>query len=303
MAYGRREAFGTPRRLELTAPARGVRVVLVRRGGARLRLLTPDGKPFADEVFEWFVGESGGNGGSHTPEDGVLSRWDEKDGTYVWTLRPRGYAWIRRTVVIEAGAAIDFGDVVAEPGVDVTGRVLDPAGRPVVNARITCPQTEGDRWARTGPDGRFAMDRFPSERFSLVVEAEGFCTVPVTVEPGRTKGIEVRLPRRVTVRGRVRIDGRPARIDSLEFLPDGKRTVPPSDVPMDGFWRPFTEVAGPTWTSVAADGTFEVSLTPGRWVAVVDAGDDDGTETVVGEWTFADDASPTIEVTLPAAPK
>jgi RNA polymerase sigma factor (sigma-70 family) len=141
----------------------------------------------------------------------------------------------------------------------MTGRVLDPEGRPVADARIYWPHLRKPKPTRlddvaiveravTGKDGRFSValpraDIQPAMRFKLVAVAEGFGMAWADL-PGEGAGpLTFRLVRDRPIRGRViDTEGRPIAgvevlVNSVHSSPDGK---------LDGFltaWKAEWQMA------------------------------------------------------------
>jgi outer membrane cobalamin receptor len=66
---------------------------------------------------------------------------------------------------------------------DLTGRVLDPSGRPVAGAQVIVSSERGVlRTARTDMDGRFVVGAPDTGRFDVIVAADGFRAAPIPVE-------------------------------------------------------------------------------------------------------------------------
>jgi outer membrane cobalamin receptor len=66
---------------------------------------------------------------------------------------------------------------------DLTGRVLDPSGRPVAGAQVIVSSERGVlRTARTDADGRFLVGAPDTGRYDVIVAADGFRAAPVPVE-------------------------------------------------------------------------------------------------------------------------
>ncbi len=107
-----------------------------------------------------------------------------------------------------AGGAYDAGDIALEPGGWLTGRVVDPAGRPIAGVTIRPWNAEGrslhgvarreegftrlsDVFAatRSGDDGRFRTGALWDGRAQVGIEAEGFLShwidEKVTITAGR----------------------------------------------------------------------------------------------------------------------
>ncbi len=284
--------------VHLTAPARGVRVVLTPLGGVRMRLLLPDRRLYEGEVWT-STDDADGNssGGSDKVSGGRLEQARLEDGDWVLRVAPEGYAWIRRAFTIRDGAWIDLGDVVLDPGVVISGRVVDSGGRPVAGADISCDEND-DRSTITDAEGRFSLDRFPRERVTLQVTAEGFVPEILAMEPSRTTGLEVRLLRMATVRGSVRTTGGASAASiGLSFRPPEARLVRRTGQRLDGTQVEFDLYEGAEWVESDAAGRFESALAPGRWIGLWT--DDAGKEHRVGEWELHDGETLDVEITLP----
>ncbi len=129
---------------------------------------------------------------------------------------------------IDAGdgaAAVDLGTVVLEPGVLLSGRVLDSGGEPVAAAQLSVRNADGEQivvqraaslWfasAVSRPNGSFHIDGLPRDsRLILLVSADGFLPRELAVTTGdEDQRLDVELSRGTRVSGRVLDpDGRPA---------------------------------------------------------------------------------------------
>jgi protocatechuate 3,4-dioxygenase beta subunit len=150
--------------------------------------------------------------------------------------------------------------VTLPAGVELAGRVSDPAGAPIPDVSITVAETGGfagflpaltaglgaDGWMRSGPDGRF-VTRVRAVPHELFFAVRGRSPRTVHAHDPGTGALEVVLDPAVEIRGRVvRSDGRPA--PGLQLFAWGMRQVPGA-------------------TAVTAnDGTFTLSqLAPGPY--------------------------------------
>jgi hypothetical protein len=147
----------------------------------------------------------------------------ERGSTLSLAVRARGHAPLDRVVELRGSAAeLDLGRLVLEPGVDLAGRVVDPAGvgRPDVRLIrvIGAPgfQEAGLRESlagRTNTDGTFAIGGFPVGSWELRVECDGFPPITATGErheAGTEDGLHFQLREGVWGRGSVEA---PAGID------------------------------------------------------------------------------------------
>jgi len=132
-------------------------------------------------------------------------------------VRARGFAPHDRTLS-NLDALQDVGDVVVDDSVVLSGRVLDPARRPVAGAlvrrldpdarsAVILGPSMGDVVATTDVDGAFRVDEVGSGRWMLLIRAEGH---PDKLERGETSrpgqivdGLELVLEDGAEIRGRV----------------------------------------------------------------------------------------------------
>ena len=150
-----------------------------------------------------------------------------RSGTSRLCVRAEGYGALDRDVLIDLASEQDLGRIVLVPGAGVTGRVVDPTGRPVAGAGIfrldgrpprggglgiLSPQEiEGRsrtraRLASTDADGGFALHSLPLGPWKLLVESDEF---PAKVVSGASEAfgpeqrIVVQLEPGLDISGRV----------------------------------------------------------------------------------------------------
>jgi hypothetical protein len=286
-------SFGARGRIRLVAPARDVRVVVSRLGEIRMRLVTADGKPYTGYVWQYLIDENGSGGGGGPVTDGVVEDTMLDDGAYGFLVAPATHAWIRRDVEIRDGGFVDFGDVVLDPGVEVSGRVSDAAGMPIAGAKLECVENS-NRSTVTDADGRFSFDRFPRERFSLSVEPDGFVAKTVVVEVGRATNLDVRLARPVRLTGVLKnpegllIEG------SIELRKSGAQLIRHA---VPGKEEEIEYYEGSEYLSADETGRFDATVPPGRWLAFWEDGA--GGSHSLGEWVFADGEQREMVVVVP----
>ncbi len=178
-------------------------------------------------------------------KDGYVAVRDMFPGRFTFQVDAPGYArcWSDessseggRRHVSEKGWQRNFGEIdfdlargmrpvtiSLEPGVTITGRVLDPDGKPVAGATVA-PARTGTFNSLTG-DTRFSFESNADGTFTMLLPASGPCDYnliahdgkygewrkwangvlpPMRTKSGETlRGIELRLTRPSTVRGRV----------------------------------------------------------------------------------------------------
>jgi hypothetical protein len=162
------------------------------------------------------------------------TRWWSDACLSEWTRRGtgRGERFQRNfdPLDFEVKAGMSPVTVELERGVTVTGRVLDPDGKPVAGATVA-PALTGTGNSLTG-DTRFSVQTDAEGRFTVLLPASGereynlmahdgkvrqWCTwangvlAPIRTKPGENlSDVELRLTRAATVRGRVTdANGRP----------------------------------------------------------------------------------------------
>lgn len=158
-----------------------------------------------------------------------------------------------RSLLIEEGT--NRFDVELEEGFQVSGRVVDPDGRPVAGARVrltTLSRAELREHERlTGVDGGFVLSPVAPDRYVLEASASGFAAVkrpqPLVVVDGPVEGIEIVLRRGATVSGKV-----------LGLSAEELAAVAVTAQDEEGETRP---------AALDSDGRYEVrNLPPGDWL-------------------------------------
>lgn len=246
----------------------GVEIVLGQGAAVSGRVLSPDGSPVAGAQVQVLGDRSG-------PE--ALSG---ADGAY----RLEGVATGERTVEAThpeyefAGRTFDV--VPGENRLDlklerdrrreIRGRILGQAGAPVAGARVLGPSSS----AWSAADGSFKLLERDG-RHEVWAQAEGYAPAQtaVTVEGGPVSGIEVRLSRGGSLRGRLlgldREDLASATVETaLPPLLQRRNAVDPQ-----GGWR-MSGLPPGTWEVTARSGgrsvTERVELAPDQEEAVLD---------------------------------
>ena len=138
-------------------------------------------------------------------------------------------------------------------GLELAGRVVDPAGRPVLGARIVRGEEFAGATSRaeTDADGRFRFAHVPAGETVLTVQASGYAPAleKVVVRPGLAP-VEFRLAKGRTVHGRVvdakgdplagatvNVDGwRGHRTLRWRMTTDDEGEFRWTDAPPDSFW-------------------------------------------------------------------
>ena len=229
-----------------------------------------------------------------SPEDGIVTVPDMMPGPFQFQVEAPGYTrwwsaeasteWNRRYIDESRGGwqrnfdHLDFlikpdmepVTITVEPGVKVSGRVVDPDGKPVAGATVA-PALTGTGNSLTG-DTRFSVRTDRDGRFEVLLPAGGGreynlvahdgayqqwrtwangVLPPMRTKPGEAlREVEIRLTRPATVRGRV--------VDA-QGRPVARREVRASAAD-----RRENRYYDPT-TRTAADGTYELKfIRPGE---------------------------------------
>jgi hypothetical protein len=276
--------YRTPLFTSTQAPAREVRLVVVRLASASMRLLLPDGTPFSGTAYVLSARHGQGRGGGSTPvKDGVVRLGELPAGDVDVEVHVAGYARFFRTFPAPARRHTDLGDVKLDVGLDLVGRVVDLAGNAVPGAQVA-PASIGDG-VTTDARGAFRLPHQPRGAPAKVnVSADGFLAQDVEAQAGRDVP-EVRLARGALVRAVVRgPEGKPAADASLlaeRLAADGKPLATPER----------------EWDAAKEDGRVEWRLAAGRWR--ISWGTEDGKETPLGEWILGEGDVRDLTLTLP----
>jgi uncharacterized GH25 family protein len=130
---------------------------------------------------------------TRTDGDGRFRLRVEAQGSLRFAVRASGFAPHDAELAI-SGEEKDVGDVVLEPGVVLSGRVVDSAGRPVTAAEIhrrrdtgggivLLSGAPGALLAKTDEQGRFKVDELASGAWKLAISSEDH---PDKIESGET---------------------------------------------------------------------------------------------------------------------
>ena len=277
--------------VRLNAPAGNLRLVLVRLGSARLRVLRPDGTAFVGSA-EWVSNGSlvrhRESGARVETKDGVFQQYGLEDGDYAFRATVKGFAPIRRPFHARLGAVVDLGDVVLDPGVTLRGRVTDAAGVPVERAQViadSVPIVASDGL------GTFALEHVPRGPADLIVEADGFLWGHMHLDATEFEGaVAVTLLRGGVVYGILR--------DSVTN-PAG--SVALRALPLDAGGGPGE--ADPIHIQTQDSGYMFWRLPAGRWRILWQrpATDREKTEDVaLAEWVLVEGERKMVDLTLPA---
>ncbi len=293
----------------VNAPAKGVRLVVVQTASVAFRLLSPDGKPYADEkvkVAHWHRGDF---------DSLNMEYLQAKDGRFVIDALEAGPSEIQvetwahvpvlRSFVAALRTSVDLGDVVLEPGLPVRGRVVDADGKPVAGALVLATPGDGkDVWlagmgleggsggnrARTAEDGTFTLDHVAAGTTWLEAARQGLAGSPTEVTVAADMApVEIRVADGAAVWCHLKtVDGKPAADERLMATrwADGK--------PHPATRRELS--------ATGEDGKAGFRLTSGLWrfsLRTFETGKAPG-EIPLGEFTVVAGKAQTIDLVLPA---
>jgi hypothetical protein len=191
----------------------GVEVVLRKGGAVEGRVVTADGRPVARAEVRVMPSQEAGNpwlaafglAEATTGEDGSYRLEGVAEGTRSVSAERSGHP--RAVLALEIRPGTNHLDFQLTDGREVSGRVVDTAGRPVPGAAVSLFSTAGVWPATTAPDGGFQISGVPDGAYRLVAEKAGWASArsaeELRVAGGAVTGIELRLDRGATIAGRI----------------------------------------------------------------------------------------------------
>jgi len=202
-------------------------------------------------------------------EDGRFALDPRESGSFHLAVGADGFAPFRREIALSAGAALDAGNLALDPGVFLSGRVVDERGSPVAGAEIRRPfesergglvvvsgRGSGTVVARTDAAGRFSIARQAVGPWTLRVRSEAHPEREVEgqTELGgeRVSGLEIVLERGFEIAGRI-LGAPPDGTEELRVSAAPVADPDASDLALEGL-----ALAGARAARVAADGSFRL---------------------------------------------
>jgi Carboxypeptidase regulatory-like domain len=203
--------------------------------------------------------------------DGRLSLRVQAQGSLRLAVRASGFAPHDAEIAI-SGNGQDVGDVVLEPGVVLTGRVVDSAGHGVAAAELRSRRdngggivilggTRGAVLAKTDDQGRFKVDQLASGAWKLTIASEDH---PDKIESGETDrpgstvlNLEFVLEDGAEIQGRV-VGAPPTSLANLWVRAALRPAGPDGDAGTSSFATEITSspFAGARRAKCGADGSF-----------------------------------------------
>jgi len=192
--------------MDLEVPAgeaiEGLKIVLKRGAVLEGRILTSDREPVAEaRVLAGGSSAVSDDGGTYRLSGLLLGRQSIE-------VTHRQYGSVADELEIEPG--VNTLDLIFPPGHEVTGQVVDEAGRPEEGARVTLENALG-AWqeyrALSGEDGSFRLSPVADGEYALRAEKDAYASFrlsePVVVSGGPVGDLEVRLARGGSITGRI----------------------------------------------------------------------------------------------------
>lgn len=173
----------------------GVEIVLGRGAVVTGRVLSPDGATVAGAQVQVLGGPSGPSG----PDGTYRLEGVETGERTVEATHPR-YEFASRSLEVEQGESRLDLKLERDRRREIRGRVLEPAGSPLAGARVLGSSSS----VRSAVDGSFALLERDG-RHEVWAHAEGHAPAQaeVAVEGGPVDGVEIRLSRGGSLRGRL----------------------------------------------------------------------------------------------------
>jgi protocatechuate 3,4-dioxygenase beta subunit len=179
----------------VAVPSAGVQVVLERDAKVTVRFVAPDGVAPPETLKVWEFEEDGSGSGGDQAWNGGRVEGVVPVGRNLLVVEPPGFVPWTHEWDATSGQRLDLGDVVLDVGVEVSGRVVDGAGRPVAGAVVEVDE-RGENKAQSGDDGRFRLSHVARRSVRLAVYAEGFVPATVHADGARPSApVHVRMSR------------------------------------------------------------------------------------------------------------
>ncbi len=268
----------------IRAPSVDVRLRCNPLGRVRLRILVPDGTPYAEGLNIGVTSTLGGR--NHYVDtfdpDGRMTLGGLDAGPITLDVDPSDWPPLRITCVLGPGDTVDLGDHRLAEGVPFSGVVRDAAGGPVVGASVSLgnyPPVETDS------DGRFTVLHLTPGEQEIHVWSPAFLGARrrVVIAAGAPVASFV-LARGGLLRGVLKdAKGEPLARRTLHV-----RWVGPDPTPDDTS----------DWTRTRGDGRVEWRLAPGRWR--VTHRTENFENVPLGDWTVVEGVTVEADFTLPA---
>lgn len=233
---------------DVTAPARGVRVRLVRLGRARLQLLREAGGPVEGDVEIRRVRPDGEVvHGSGTLERGSVTIEGFDGAPETLEVSVEGYAPLAKEVRVPAGGLTDLGAWVMRSGHRIAGKVVRAGGLPIQGAAVLVGHHGR---VISDKNGDFEFPGVPPGPLELVVVAEDYLHKTLEVDGAAATALRIELSTGAHVAGVVvDVDGKAVGGLGLAFVPtDGSTSGDPVEA-----------------LRTDEDGSFDVRVPPGRY--------------------------------------
>jgi protocatechuate 3,4-dioxygenase beta subunit len=201
----------------------------------------------------------------HSGPDGRVSVDVGLAGTYHLLLSAPGKARLHRRICLERSGTREIGDLRLLPGHAVSGRVTDPAGKPIPHARVVVigaldlphRPLEPPHVRSVDAQGRFLVPGLRAAAHQLLVRAEGYGISVLRQVVAPAVGLRITLRPLQVLTGRVVADDEPAPGATVELAGSG-------------VWPPIhtqTDAQGRFRFTGLREGIYELRARRGRWVS------------------------------------
>lgn len=201
------------------------------------------GRPAPGAVVRW--GQVGWTAGL-TGDDGRVTLTLPAEGRIRYpgaatlTARHPEHGWVEREITVAPGMAPV--ELRLSPGARLTGRVVDPQGAPVAEARVTVAREPGgplpQASAESGVDGVFELAGLPPGPYRLRADAAGWPSwsspESLALAEGQSRDVQVELEPGAVLTGRIEgLDPRELAAVRVRVLPQGPKRHIPIDAVVD----------------------------------------------------------------------
>lgn len=186
-------------------------------------------------------------------------------GTYHLLVSAPGKARLHRRIRLERSGTRDLGDLRLLPGHALSGRVTDPAGKPIPHARVAVigaldlphRPLEPPHAGAVDDQGRFRVPGLRAAAYQLLVRADGYGSSVLRRVVAPAVGLRVTLRPLQVLTGRVVAEDKPAPGATVELA--GSGVWPPIHIQTD-------DQGGFRFTGLR-EGIYELRARRGRWVS------------------------------------
>ncbi len=203
-------------------------------------------------------------------EEGKLTLKRLPEGTARLEIEPEGFSGIeRRSLTIPADQPVDLGEITLDPGLRITGKVLNAKGEPVAEAGVEATSFgRGTGYfrgtARSKEDGTFVIGGLEEATYQLTAKAKGYAQSSMADIVPEGDPLEIHLQKAGKITGRVLAGDPPKPLTGFTVEPTNtsRRDSPFGMFPGSrGMKRgPFRDASGEFTVSGLSEGSYTVSI-------------------------------------------